>query len=184
MDIFPPEDRPEFRQRHAGIDLEILRARPVELEGFRPRGRAERREETRDRAPIDDREPGFGQPGDAADNDHGEDHGGAHEQPVSDRAVVRALARIHRLGAGRCGHDLTRMSIAGQKSVSSRKAGQAAAPIGRRSVRPVRSRRRAGGPPGQTYSTVQVWPRCRRRFRSAEPPSLDACSICACTEAS
>ncbi len=87
VDVLPPEDAAELRDRHARVDLEILRRRAIEIEDALPVRIRERRQESHDRPPFDDGQPRARQAGDAADDDHGHHHGGADKEPDSDRAV-------------------------------------------------------------------------------------------------
>ena len=96
MGPFPPEDRLELGQAHAGIEGAVLRDRAVEVEDPLPLGLGERRQGAHERRPFHDREAGFGQAGDAADDYDGEDHQAAAEQPQGDGAVGTPVGR----GAG------------------------------------------------------------------------------------
>ena len=88
---FPPENRLELGQIHAGVEFAILRDGLVGVERLRPLLLIERRQRAGDRFPLDDREPGFGQTRGAADQHHDRDQGGDREQPPSDGAVWRLL---------------------------------------------------------------------------------------------
>jgi hypothetical protein len=86
VDIFPEIDALEVLEAHSAVDELILRALPVGGELGRPGLLPERRKGSRKRLPANDREAGFGQPGDPPDDDHQEDEGGDGEQPQGDGA--------------------------------------------------------------------------------------------------
>ena len=98
VDPFPEEDELEPVQGHSGggDDFAILGGRLVQIEGVVPVGLGKRRNRPRQRFPLGDAEPAFGQPGDPADNDHREHHQCDHEQEVGDCGWAG--------GASRAGH--------------------------------------------------------------------------------
>ena len=83
---FPPEDRLELGEAHAGVEFAILRDGLVALERLRPLRLVERRQRAGDGLPLDDRQSGFRQPRGAADQHHDRDQGGDRDQPPSDGA--------------------------------------------------------------------------------------------------
>ena len=107
--VFPPVDRLEIGEAHAGVEQPVLRNMPVFLELRGPARGRERRQDAGDRLPLGDRQPGERQPGNAADDDHREDHCATAEQPNRDRPHRRGDIRafIAPLGySGREGHPL------------------------------------------------------------------------------
>jgi hypothetical protein len=88
---FPPENRLELGEIHAGVEFVILRDGLVGFEGLRPLLLIEGRQSTGDRFPLDNRKPGLGQPRGAADQHHDRDQGCDRDQPPSDSAVVGCL---------------------------------------------------------------------------------------------
>jgi hypothetical protein len=84
MHPFPEEDELELGEVHSGraVDLSVLGRLLVEVEGALPVRVAERRNRPADQFPFGDRKAAFGQPGDAADHDHGEDQGRHEKQPA------------------------------------------------------------------------------------------------------
>src|SRR4029077_13726142 len=58
---FPPEDRLELIETHAGVELTILRNGFVGFESLAPLCPTERRQGAGDGFPFDDRKPRFGQ---------------------------------------------------------------------------------------------------------------------------
>ncbi len=100
VQIFPEEDVPERGDPHVGIDENALRTGAIGGIFGRPVGGAQRRDDAADRVPADDRQAGFGQPGDPADDDHGEDEPGDGEQPCGDGDGARAGRRDGGQGGG------------------------------------------------------------------------------------
>ncbi|KFB68335.1 MAG: hypothetical protein CAPSK01_002189 [Candidatus Accumulibacter vicinus] len=81
MPVFPIENALELCERHLVVDLLIFRGFLVFLEGLVPFRRIERRDDTDNRLPLDDRQARMGQTCDATDHQNGEDHGTANQQP-------------------------------------------------------------------------------------------------------
>ena len=73
MAPFPPEDRLELAEIHAGIEFAILRNPLVALERLLPLLLLERRQRAGHRLPLDDRKPGFGETRRATDQHHQRD---------------------------------------------------------------------------------------------------------------
>ncbi|MCZ7565359.1 MAG: hypothetical protein M5U08_17560 [Burkholderiales bacterium] len=93
VEVLPPEDAFELRQAHAPVDLKVLGRLPVFLEGRDPIGIGQRRQGAHDRLPLDDRQTGVGEPGDAPHDDHREHERGANEQPGCHGALGRRAAQ-------------------------------------------------------------------------------------------
>ena len=92
MAPFPPEDRLERSEGHAGVERVILRDGLVGIERLRPLRLGERRQRAGDRLPFDDRKPGLGEPRGAADQHHDRDQERDRKQPPADGAFLgRAL---------------------------------------------------------------------------------------------
>jgi hypothetical protein len=77
--VLPEEDPLELVERHLVIDLLVFRCLLVFLEGLVPFRLIERRDDTDNRLPFDDRQAGMGQASDATDHQNGEDHGTADQ---------------------------------------------------------------------------------------------------------
>jgi hypothetical protein len=77
--VLPEEDPLELVERHLVIDLLVFRRLLVFLEGLVPFRLIERRDDTDNRLPFDDRQAGMGQASDATDHQNGEDHGTADQ---------------------------------------------------------------------------------------------------------
>ena len=103
MHVLPQKDRFELAEAHPGIEQLVLRDLLVFLEFGRPGGLRQRRHDAGDRLPFGDRQPGQGQPRDAADHDHQENHRAAEQQPIGDRALAAFgwMRRISRHGRKR-----------------------------------------------------------------------------------
>jgi hypothetical protein len=84
VDVFPPIDRLELDEAHAGVHQAVLRDVLIPLELGGPGGGRLRRQNPGDRLPLGDRQTRQGQPRDAADHHHHEDHAAAQEQPRGD----------------------------------------------------------------------------------------------------
>src|SRR5207244_4682175 len=89
VQIFPPEDALEFRERYRGVDLPVFRRELVFGEGLLPLRVRQRRDRTDDRLPLGDRQSRMRQPRDTTDDDHCEHERATDEQPCSDAAVSR-----------------------------------------------------------------------------------------------
>ena len=87
MEVLPPEDALELGERHALVDQLVLGRLPVLVEHRLPVGLGERRDRADERLPLDDRQPGVGEAGDAPDDDHRRDRERADEEPGRDRAA-------------------------------------------------------------------------------------------------
>ena len=103
MAPLPPENRLELGQAHAGIEFTILRDGFVSLEGGRPLRLVKRRQCAGDGFPLDDRQPGFGEPRRAADQHHRENQHRHGDQPPSHGAK---LGHLRHCGTRRGRHDL------------------------------------------------------------------------------
>ena len=90
----PPEDAFELRQRHAFVDLLVLRDLPVLLELLLPFCLVERRYDAVDRLPLRDGQAGAGHARRAADhhkreeNDQNAIKPAAHQRPVAQQPVA------------------------------------------------------------------------------------------------
>ncbi len=84
MAPFPPEDRLEAVQGHAGIHQAVLGNLLVVIELRLPLVHVQRRNGSRQQFPLRDRDAGIGQPGRAAEHHHAEHQHGDHEQPDRD----------------------------------------------------------------------------------------------------
>ena len=93
MAPFPPENRLELAESHAGVEFAILRDGLVGVERLLPLLLIERRQRAGDRLPLYNRKPGFGEPRGAADQHHDRDQRGDRDEPPTDGAVVRCLGR-------------------------------------------------------------------------------------------
>ena len=102
MDPFPEEDELESGKvipagpatsRYCGVCL-------VKVEGMLPFGLGQRRNGAADRLPLGDAEPAFGQPGNAADDDHREHHEATRN---SRRASGAAAAGLGGRNLSHCG---------------------------------------------------------------------------------
>ncbi len=81
MAPLPPEDGLELVETHAVVEFAILRNGLVGLERIGPRLLGQRRQGTGHRLPLDDRQPGLGETGGAADQHHGDDQGCDGHEP-------------------------------------------------------------------------------------------------------
>jgi hypothetical protein len=90
MEVFPPEDGLELRQRHSRIHLTVLWRCLVARERVVPIGLVQGRQRAHDRLPLRDREPGMGEPRHASHDDHGKDKRAAGEKPGRNLAPVCA----------------------------------------------------------------------------------------------
>ena len=112
MEKLPEIDVLEAFERHAGVEGAILRNRLVAVERRLPLRVVQGGNRAEDRIPFDDRQAGFGQPRDPAD-DHDRQHHRRHdEQPYPERARGgagdgRAAGKTKRCGGSRSdvGHD-------------------------------------------------------------------------------
>jgi hypothetical protein len=86
MEILPPEDALELRERHRVIDVAEFGRRLVLGERVVPVGRVERRQRADDRLPLGDRQAGMREPRHAAHDDHREHQQRAHEKPRDERS--------------------------------------------------------------------------------------------------
>ena len=84
MEVLPPEDALEALEVHVEVDLLELGRALVLLEQRLPFGLVQRRQRADQRLPLDDRQPGVREAGDAAHHHHGEHEGGADEKPCCD----------------------------------------------------------------------------------------------------
>ena len=82
VDPFPEIDELEVIEAHALVYQLIFRDLAIFFELGLPCRIAERRNGASDGFPLRDGKPGFGQPRDAADNDHQEDEQGDGKQPA------------------------------------------------------------------------------------------------------
>ena len=98
VDELPPVNVLELGQGHArrAVDLAIFRGRPIKGEGVLPIGVGKRRDSAGNGVPLGDREAAFGEAGDAADDDHGEDHRGDQEQQVGERCRAGSAGTMRR----------------------------------------------------------------------------------------
>ncbi len=88
---FPPENRLELGEIHAGVEFAILRNGLVGVERLRPLLLIERRQRAGDRLPLDDRKPGFGETRGAADQHHDRDQRGDRKAATSGRRGYAGL---------------------------------------------------------------------------------------------
>ena len=94
----PSRPKPCVQQR-------VLRDLLIQPEQLLPVGVVQRRQDAADRRPFHDRQAGAGQPGDAAEHDHDQDHAGDDEQPGRhEPAVALAGGTVFRQGAGKIPH--------------------------------------------------------------------------------
>ena len=87
----PPEDALELGERHALVELLVLRDLLVLGEFLLPLRLGERRNDAVDRLPCGDRQAGLGEPCRAAHHHHGHDHQGDHDQPCPHHRAVAAV---------------------------------------------------------------------------------------------
>ena len=103
VQIFQPEDRLEAADGQVGEDLPVLRRLPVEVEQPLPGGVAHRRQPAEQGPPFGHRQTGFGQPGQPAEHDHGEDHPGHQQKPAADGRMDGSVGRRKHAGGGHAG---------------------------------------------------------------------------------
>jgi hypothetical protein len=84
----PEEDEFELVQRHAGVDLGVLRNLPVFAERLHPVRLVQRRDRAHDRLPFRDRQARTRQARDPAHHHHQEDQRRRGEQPDGHGAIT------------------------------------------------------------------------------------------------
>ena len=96
---FPPVDGLELVEAHAVIELAVLRDRLVFVELGLPGALVERRHDTGDGLPLDDRQPRFREPRGAADQQRHHHEPGNHKQPQPHGMAARGIGgRRHSRG--------------------------------------------------------------------------------------
>ena len=88
MEILPPEDALEARERHVVVAQAEFGRQAVLGERLVPLRVVERRQRAHDGLPLDDRESGMREARHAAHHDHREHERAAGEQPGGDRRVA------------------------------------------------------------------------------------------------
>ena len=96
MQVFQPENTLEVIDLHVGIDLLELGCLLIHLEGLLPGFVRHRRQCAEHGPPVDHREPRTGQPGYAAEHDHGKHQRAANQQPGGDLAIIVSGIALHR----------------------------------------------------------------------------------------